>query len=184
MILKKVKPLKQKIMMCGPASLEIVLKYYKNNQTQKELKKKLNSTILMGTTNVKMVEVAQSLGFNAQFKFNSSIKEIKELISNKIPPIIGWFSPEGGSHYSVVNGIDEKYIYIVDPKLDKIRKMEIEDFSKRWLDINWENLSTIKKFIDSFKVKLNNIIHKKENYKLPLGNNEIIHREIIIIKPN
>ena len=184
MILKEVKPIKQKKMMCGPTCLEIVLKYYGKEYSQKELKKLLGSSILMGTTNSKMIEISKKLGFKSQFKFNSSIEEIKELISKKIPPIVGWITPEGASHYSVIQGIDKNYIFIVDPELNKIRRFKIEDFLERWLDVNWEKLSFLKRVFVSIKIFLKNKINKKENFNLPLKKKDIIFREIIIIKPN
>ncbi len=182
MILKEIKPLKQKKRMCGPASLEIVLRYYGKNKDQNELKKLLGSNILMGTSNNKMIEISRNLGFESQLKTNSSVKEIKELISQKIPPIIGWITPEGASHYSVVQGIDEKNIFIVDPELNKIRKFRINDFSKRWLDVNWEKLSLLKKVFVSIKIFINNKVNKKNNFNLPLKEEDIIFKEIIIIK--
>ena len=182
MILKEVKPLKQKKMMCGPASLEIVLRYYGEDKNQIELKKMLGSNILTGTTNKKMIEISRNLGFKSQFKFNSSIGEIEKLILKKIPPIIGWFTPEGTSHYSVVQGIDKNYIFIVDPELNKVRKIRIDEFSKRWLNVNWEELSFLKKIFASIKIFLKNKINKKDNFNLPLNKNDIIFREIIIIR--
>ena len=182
MILKKIKPLKQKKRMCGPASLEIVLRYYGKNKNQKELKKLLGSSILMGTTNSKMIEISKKLGFKSQFKFNSSIGKIRKLISKKIPPIVGWITPEGTSHYLVIQGRDKNYIFIVDTELNKIRRFKIEDFLERWLDVNWEKLSFLKKVFVSIKIFLKNKINKKDNFNLPLKRKDIIFREIIIIK--
>lgn len=182
MILKDVKPIKQKKMMCGPTSLQIVLKYYDKEYSQKKLKKLLNSSLLMGTGNEIMVEVAKNLGFKAEFKSNSSISEIKKLIFNKIPPIIGWITPKGDDHFSVVNGIDKKFIYIVDPKEDQIRKFNIEDFEKRWLNVYCDNFSNFKKIRTIIKLFINQLINKKHNYKLPLNEKDIIRKGIIIIK--
>jgi len=48
-------------------------------------------------------------------------------------------------HYSVVCGIDATYIYLQDPEIGKIRKIEKNDFKRVWFDfsgefINNENL--------------------------------------------
>ncbi|NCN51578.1 hypothetical protein GW931_01050 [archaeon] len=90
------------------------------------------------------------------------------MISKKIPPIVGWFTPEGWSHYSVIKGINKNYIFITDPQLNKVGKMKIEDFDKRWLNVDWENMNFIKKLIVSIKIWVNNKINKKNNFKLPL----------------
>ena len=37
-------------------------------------------------------------------------------------------------HYSVVAGLDEKYIYLQDPEIGKIRKLKKDDFLTVWFD--------------------------------------------------
>lgn len=180
MILKKIKPIKQKKRMCGPASLEIVLKYYGGQEKQDELKKLLGSTWFHGTTNNSMIKVSRKLGFRAKYKFNSSIREIRKLISRRVPPIVGWFTPEGGSHYSVVSGIDKKNIFIVDPELNKIRKFNIKDFEERWHDVNWDKMSYFKKLLLGLWIIVYNKIIKKG--KLPLSKKNVVYGEIIIIE--
>jgi ABC-type bacteriocin/lantibiotic exporter with double-glycine peptidase domain len=180
MILKKVKPLRQKRRMCGPASLEIVLKYYGGMQKQDELKKLLGSSYFHGTSNDSMVEVSRKLGFKVRHRSNSSIEEIRKLISRKVPPIVGWFTPEGSSHYSVVSGIDERHIFIVDPELNKIRKFNIKNFEERWHDVNWDKMSYFRKLILGLWIVIYNKIIKKG--VLPLLKKDIVRGEIIIIE--
>jgi predicted double-glycine peptidase len=61
----------------------------------------------------------------------------------KVPVIVNWFTrgridypeedvPDG--HYSVVVGLDEEFIYLQDPEIGKLRKIEREDFMKVWFD--------------------------------------------------
>ena len=173
---------KQTKMMWGPASLQMVLSYLGKNYDQKHLKNLLKSSILQGTTNKNMVEVSKKLGFLASFKYNSSIEEIKSLISKKTPPIISWFSPEGASHYSVVIGIDENSIYVADPDIGKIRKFKQDYFLKRWQNIDWENLSFFKKLVIWLKLSYNVNIKKDNDYIFKLKSEVIIKRELIIIK--
>lgn len=180
MILSKVKPLKQKKSMCGPASLEIVLRYYDAGKGQNELKKLLNSSMLNGTTSSNMIRVAKGLGFKARYKTNSSASDIRKLIADKVPPIIGWFTPEGGSHYSVVKGIDKKNIFIVDPNLSKIRKFKIEDFEDRWYDVAWDKMNYFRKLFMGSKIWLWNKF--VERGVLPLDKKDIVRGEMIVIE--
>ncbi len=66
--------------------------------------------------------------------------------------------------------------------MNEIRKFKIRDFSKRWLDVNWEKLSFLKKVFVSIKIFFKNKINKKDNFNLPLKKKDIIFREIIIIQ--
>jgi len=179
-----IKPIKQKKRMCGPASLSIVLKYYGINKNQEELKKILSSTYLTGTKNKKIIKVSKDFNLKAKYKTNSSINEIRKLLSKKIPPIIGWFSPEGASHYSVIKGLDKSNIFIVDPELNKTRKIKIKEFEKNWFDINWENLNFFKKIIISSKIFFYNKFNKskKQQIHFPIKKSNLVHKEIIIIQ--
>ncbi len=44
-----------------------------------------------------------------------------------------WFSGDDG-HYSVVVGIDRKYIHLQDPELGKVRSLDIPTFRRVWFD--------------------------------------------------
>lgn len=41
-------------------------------------------------------------------------------------------------HYSVVAGLDNKFIYLQDPEIGKIRKLKRDDFRKVWFDFKGE----------------------------------------------
>ena len=55
------------------------------------------------------------------------------MLDNKIPVIIDWFSTDDG-HYCVAVNIDKKNIYMQDPELGDIRKMDLETFKRVWFD--------------------------------------------------
>ena len=44
-----------------------------------------------------------------------------------------WFSVDDG-HYSVVIGMDKKFIYLNDPEWGKVRKLELKIFKRVWFD--------------------------------------------------
>ncbi len=170
--------------MCGPASLRIVLNYYGLKKSEESLKKLVKATYFKGTEPREIVKGAKKLGFKAKYKFNSSIDELKLLIKKKIPVIIGWFSPESSSHFSVVEGISKGIIYIADPEIGKIRKFNIKEFEKYWIDINWDKLPFFEKWIIMFnlffQIIKSNIFKKK--YVLPTHKkSNLVKREIIII---
>lgn len=179
MILKGIKPIKQKRRICGPACLEIVLRYYKKGVGQDKLKKLLGSTYLKGTTNENMIRVSRELGFKASYKTGSSIADIKKLIKKRVPVIVGFFTKRGGSHYSVVQGIDEKFIFIADPDLNEISKFKIKDFEARWFDVDWDNIDKFKKFFIGISVLIYNIFRPGELF---LGEKDIVRGEMIVIE--
>ena len=180
----KLKSYKQKKRMCGPASLRIVLNYYGLKKSEKELKKLTKATYLKGTESKEIVKVARKLGLKAKYKVNSSINELKSLIKKKIPVIIGWFSPESSSHFSVVEGISKGKIYIADPDFGKIRKFNIKEFEEYWIDINWDKLPFFEKWMIIFNLFFQTIKSKmfKKKYVLPTHKkSNLVKREIIII---
>jgi ABC-type bacteriocin/lantibiotic exporter with double-glycine peptidase domain len=128
-----VKPYLQSAGLCGPACLKMVLEYFGIHKSEKELTKLSQANPAVGTTAQNLVAAAKKLGLKAFYKDFSTIKEIKKYIDKKIPVIVDWFSGDDG-HYSVVADIDDKFIYLQDPDLNKINKIDLATFQRVWFD--------------------------------------------------
>ncbi len=133
--------------MCGPASLKMVFDYYGIEKSEEEIAKSAGTTENLGTNEEGIRKAAESLGFKVEIKNESSFEEIQDYLSKKIPVIVNWFTrgrvdygdsqvPDG--HYSVVVGLDDKFIYLQDPEIGKLRKIERNDFIKVWFDFKGE----------------------------------------------
>ncbi len=133
--------------MCGPASLKMVFDYYGTEKSEEEIAKLVGTTENLGTDEEGIKKAAESLGFKVEIKNESSFGDIQDYLSKKIPVIVNWFTrgridyddsqvPDG--HYSVVAGLDEKFIYLQDPEIGKLRKIEKTDFMKVWFDFTGE----------------------------------------------
>ncbi|MEK7510052.1 MAG: cysteine peptidase family C39 domain-containing protein [Patescibacteria group bacterium] len=145
----KVKPFQETLGadMCGPASLKIVLDYYGLNKSEKELAKLVGTTRRLGTDERGLTRAARQLGFKVIVKNNSSFGDIEKWLHRGVPPIVDWFtrgradysdSDIADGHYSVACGIDSQYIYLQDPEIGGIRKIEKNDFKRVWFDFRGE----------------------------------------------
>ena len=133
--------------MCGPASLKIVLKYYNIEVAEKELAKLSIWNKDLGIDDKGLARAAKHFGFKVKIKNNSNFKDIEKWLDKKVPVIVDWFtrgrkdysdSDIADGHYSVVAGINDKFIYLQDPEIGKIRKLERDDFMKVWFDFRGE----------------------------------------------
>jgi ABC-type bacteriocin/lantibiotic exporter with double-glycine peptidase domain len=140
-----VKPFRQTPGRCGPASLKIVLEYYGITISESELTKitKCNKS---GTRAHNIVKAAKILGMDAHIKDNSTLEEVNKLIYQGIPIIIDWFLKDEG-HYSVVAGMDKEHIYLQDPELGKLRKIDRQTFQRVWFDFEGEYIKDAKDLI-------------------------------------
>jgi ABC-type bacteriocin/lantibiotic exporter with double-glycine peptidase domain len=129
--------------MCGLASLKIVLNYYGIEKSEKELAKLCKVDKDLGVDDKDIKRVAEQLGFKVVIKNNSTFKDIEKWLDKEVPVIVNWFtkgrqeyseSEVADGHYSVVTGLDDKYIYIQDPEIGKIRKLKRSDFMHVWFD--------------------------------------------------
>ena len=142
----KVKPLQEKLYSsyCGPASLKIVLDYFGVKKSEDELAKLTKTDKNLGTDDWRIKKAAESLGFKVKIKEHCSFKDIEKWLDKKVPIIVDWFTcgrkdypeeifvPDG--HYSVVAGLDKKYIYLQDPEIGRIRKLNRDNFLNVWFD--------------------------------------------------
>ena len=88
-------------------------------------------------------KAASSFGFKIRIKNNSSFKDIEKWLDKKIPVIVSWLSRGrcdysdsdiADGHYSVVVGLDDKFIYLQDLEIGMIRKLKKDDFIRVWFD--------------------------------------------------
>lgn len=135
---------------CGPASLKIVLSYYGVAKTEKELAKLSDWNKELGVSGAGIKKAAEKLGFKVAIKNNSNFSDIKKWLEKKTPVIVDWFtrgrSDYGDAdiadgHYSVVCGLDARYVYLQDPEIGKIRKLSRENFKKVWFDFSGKYIS-------------------------------------------
>jgi len=145
----KVKPFQETLNagMCGPASLKIVFDYFGVNKSEKELAKLCGTTKNLGTDTEGLTRAAEHLGFKVVVKNNSLFSDLEKWLKKGVPLIVDWFtrgrqdysySDVADGHYSVVCGIDAKYIYLQDPEIGDIRKIEKDDFKRVWFDFAGE----------------------------------------------
>jgi ABC-type bacteriocin/lantibiotic exporter with double-glycine peptidase domain len=148
-ILLKVKPFQETLNadMCGPASLKIVLDYYGIVKSEKELIKLCKIKKGLGWDDKDIKKVAEKLGLKVAIKNNSSFKDIENWLKKDVPVIVDWFTrgrndyseaETADGHYSVVAGLGDKFIYLQDPEIGKIRKIKRDDFMRVWFDFSGE----------------------------------------------
>lgn len=136
--------------MCGPASLKMVFDYYGIKKTEAEIAEMSGVDKKLGTDDKIIKRIAEELGFKVEIKNNSNLEDIKIWLDKKVPVIVNWFtrgrvdyedSEVADGHYSVVVGLDEEFIYLQDPEMGGLRKIEREDFVKVWFDFKGEHIN-------------------------------------------
>lgn len=134
---------------CGPAALKILLSYYGIDKTEKELAKMTRWDKDLGIDDKGIKSAAERLGFKVGIKNNSSFKDIEAWLKKGVPVIVDWFtrgrndypdSETADGHYSVVTGLDDKFIYLQDPEIGKMRKIKRYDFMRVWFDFREDYL--------------------------------------------
>ncbi|KAA0206361.1 hypothetical protein EDM68_02560 [Candidatus Uhrbacteria bacterium] len=132
--MKPLIPFRQSPNMCGPASLKILLSYFDREHTEAQLAKLCETTPDIGTTHGQLVAGARALGAEAFAKDNATINDIRALIEEEKPVIVGWWSKDE-PHYSVVYEVGKHKIFMMDPDTESgIRIMPIEKFEQVWHD--------------------------------------------------
>lgn len=134
---------------CGPASLKIVMDYYGVEKSEEELALICNKDPDLGVDDKAIKNAAEKLGFKVEIQNYSSFKDIANWLDKKVPVIVNWFTrgrydyPEddvADGHYSVVIGLDSEFIYLQDPEVGRVRKLNREDFYRVWFDFSSENI--------------------------------------------
>lgn len=130
-----VKPHRQKPGFCGPAALKMVLEYYGLKKTEGQLAKMTNCKPEKGITGAAIVKAAKKLGFSGFVKDDANLKDLQKYLKKEVPVIVEWFS-EDEAHFSVAVKLDKEFIYLQDPELADIRKIDLETFKRIWFSFD------------------------------------------------
>jgi len=129
-------PFLQSESMCGPASLKILLSHYGKDFSEDELALLCDSTLEKGTSHAGLTKAVGQLGLKYSEKADASLKDIEERVNDNSPVIIGWWSKDE-NHYSVVYGLDNENIYLMDPEIEGGKRvMSKKDFLDAWHDFD------------------------------------------------
>ena len=137
--------------MCGPASLKIVMDYYGVDKSESELAKLCGTNDELGTDEKGLVKAAELFGFKTFVKNESDFNDVEQWLKKGVPVIVDWFTrgrkdyddcEVSDGHYSVVIGLNDDYIYLQDPEIGGVRKIERDDFMKVWFDFTGEYIKT------------------------------------------
>ena len=103
----------------------------------------------LGTNDKSIKEAAEKLGLKVEVKNNSEFKDIEYWLKKGVPVIVNWFTrgrydyaedEVADGHYSVVMGLDSEFIYLQDPEVGRMRKLDREDFYRVWFDFSSEHI--------------------------------------------
>jgi predicted double-glycine peptidase len=148
-----IKPFQEQLNMgyCGPASLKMVLDYYGISKTEDELAPLMDWDRELGVSDQGIKKAAESFGLKVEIRDESSFEDIEKWLDKKVPVIVDWFtrgrqdyteSDVSDGHYSIVAGLDKEFIYLQDPEIGNIRKIERDDFMLVWFDFTGETIKS------------------------------------------
>ncbi len=132
---------------CGAASLLAVLSYWQmSDGNESSLYKHLGTNEKTGTDSSRIVAYAQSLGLSAELKTNQTLAKVREKFESGHSVILDfqawaevphpdWKNRWEDGHYAVLVGIDQDYLYFMDPStLGSYAFIAAKEFIERWHD--------------------------------------------------
>lgn len=120
--------------LCGASALQAVLAYWGHKHTEEELADLSHTDPDNGVEAPGILEAARAVGFNGFYHDDAELDDLQRYLDLGLPVIVNWWSTDEG-HFSVVVGIDDKYVYMVDPEKDApYSRMLLDDFSRNWFD--------------------------------------------------
>ena len=136
----KIKPMKQtKSGFCGPVALKMVLDFYGLNYGENYLAEILKTTREKGTDERGFRTGLKKIKLKFVINSGASSEDIKFYLKKKIPVIVDWFSEDEG-HYSAIVAATKNHIFLADPEIGKVRKMDLKTFERVWFDFPGEKI--------------------------------------------
>lgn len=131
----KIKPIKQRdASACGPTCIDMVLRYFKIPHTVSEIARVTNYKKNGGLYNVQLVEVLKNFGLKTKVYKNTPWKDLMKQNQQNTVIVLSWMLEGYVGHFSVLEKVNDKHIYLAEPTTGKILMMEKLKFLRLWLD--------------------------------------------------
>lgn len=131
----KIKPIKQRDAdACAPTCIEMTLQYFNIPHTVEDIAKVTNYKKEGGMYNRQLVDAFSHYQLKTKTYRNTTWEKLKELNTKDSVTVLSWMLEGYIGHFSVVEKIDKKYIYLAEPTTGNIEKIEKIQFMRLWHD--------------------------------------------------
>ncbi|MBI2086943.1 MAG: C39 family peptidase [Candidatus Zambryskibacteria bacterium] len=156
----KVRILKQKHCSgCGPTSIKMIVNYFGIKMSQKNIEILCGNWKKEGMNNKDIVATLKKIGLNVKASYNSGWQDLVAQNSNDKVIIVSWMLRGYVGHFSVVEKMDKKHIWLNDPESGRVIKLEKTIFMRLWFD--YDDLWYPKKSSD-FKLRWMAVVFQKK----------------------
>ncbi len=119
---------------CGPASIEMVLKFFGFKESEIRLAHEAHTKKKTGTGHEQMINLVRKHGFYCYIQKDSNIHTIKHFITRGFPAIINFKNPtDNDGHYAVVVGYSKGKIILNDPWNGKHFNIDDKILNTHWI---------------------------------------------------
>lgn len=125
---------------CGPAVIQMALLSCGIDKTQEEIARAVYQDWWGTTGNIMLAYLSQFFGV-LNFQNNSTLQDLSKHLSLGHIVIVNWWDDmdkedEEGGHYSIIGGIEDGKIVLVDPSNARsgIWTIDETEFVKKWYD--------------------------------------------------
>lgn len=131
----KIFPIKQQdASACGPASIQMVLTYFKLPNSFKRIGEISQYKKRDGLSNNDLVEALRAFNLTVLEKANATWTDLTRLNTPNKVIIVSWMKFGYVGHFSVVEKVDKNHIVLVDPQEGKHSRMQKMVFIRLWMD--------------------------------------------------
>ena len=87
-----------------------------------------------GLTNIELITTLRRIGLRVRTQKNSSWRDLQALNTKDHIIILSWMLEGYIGHFSVLDKVTREHIYLADPDLSDIKKMQKLQFLRLWFD--------------------------------------------------
>lgn len=132
---------------CGAASAVAALRAFDQPAHERALAKELRSSPQTGTLPANIVAAMKARGLGAVARTGLGLPELRSQLERGALVLVAyqawrddektpWRDHWDDGHYSVVTGMDDKNVYLMDPSMDERGFVPHEEFKERWHDVD------------------------------------------------